>query len=210
MRQGDPLSPALFLFVAEFLGRGLQQLGLNHKDRCFVSASATVPYLAFADDTIIFTRCSEPSLTTLHEFLLLYQKHSEQKVNAGKSTLLMPARMSEEHIRLVETTLGFHRQSFPIKYLGVPLVRGRMGTTVFDPLLAKLRARLFHWSSKLLSTGGKIVLIRHVLGSIPLYLLQAIYPPKTVVATLGRICNSFLWDSSVDSKRLHWAAWEKL
>ncbi|CDP19251.1 unnamed protein product [Coffea canephora] len=172
--------------------------------------NATVPYMAFADDTIIFTRCSEPSLTTLHEFLLLYQKHSEQKVNAGKSTLLMPARMSEEHIRLVETTLGFHRQSFPIKYLGVPLVRGRMGTTVFDPLLAKLRARLFRWSSKLLSTGGKIVLIRHVLGSIPLYLLQAIDPPKTVVVALGRICNSFLWDSSVDSKRLHWAAWEKL
>ncbi|XP_027182051.1 uncharacterized protein LOC113780452 [Coffea eugenioides] len=204
------INPSLRPSILEFLGQGLQQLGLNHKDRRFVSAGATVPYLAFADDIIIFTWCSKPSLIALHEFLFLYQKHSGQKVNAGKSTLLTPARMSEDHIRLVETTLGFHRQSFPVKYLGVPLVRGRMGTIVFDPLLAKLRARLFHWSSKLLSTGGKIVLIRHVLGSIPLYLLQAICPPKTVVTALGRICNSFLWNSNVDSKRMHWATWEKL
>nr|XP_027088493.1 uncharacterized protein LOC113709836 [Coffea arabica] len=115
--EGDPLSPVLFLFVAEFLGRGLQQLGLYHKDRRFVSAGATVPYLAFTDDTIIFTWCSEPSLIVLHEFLLLYQKHSGQK---------------------------------------------------------------------------------------------AICHPKTVVTALGRICNSFLWDSNVDSKRMHWATWEKL
>ncbi|XP_027168472.1 uncharacterized protein LOC113768348 [Coffea eugenioides] len=106
--------------------------------------------------------------------------------------------------------MGFHRQSLPIKYLGVPLIRRRMGATIFDPLLEKLRARLFHWSSKLLSTGGKIVLIRHVLGSIPLFMLQAVNPPKSVLAALSRICNSFLWALSIESKRLHWAVWEKL
>ncbi|XP_071933129.1 uncharacterized protein [Coffea arabica] len=90
VHQGDPLSPALFLFVAEFLGQGLQQLGLNNKDSCYVSAGGTVPYLAFANDTINFTRCSEPSLKALRDFLLLYQAHSGQKVNAGKSALLPP------------------------------------------------------------------------------------------------------------------------
>ena len=52
---------------------------------------------------------------------------------------------------------------------------------MFDGLLAKLCQRLFHWSSKLLTMGGKIVLIRHVLTSIPLHLLQALQPPKAVL-----------------------------
>ena len=97
-----------------------------------------------------------------------------------------------------------------MKYLRIPLVHGKLGVTVFDGLLAKFHARLFHWSSKLLSMGGKIILLRHVLGSLPLYMLQVICPPKSVLVALGRICNSFLWDSNVESKRLHWAAWKKL
>nr|XP_027103148.1 uncharacterized protein LOC113724443 [Coffea arabica] len=176
----------------------------------YVSAEGRVPYLAFADDTIIFTRCSETCLLALRDFLLLYQQHSGQKVNIGKSAFLSSSSLPTDLDNLVGSTLGFHKQCFPLKYLGVPLARGRMGAIIFDPLLASLRARLFHWSSKLLSMGGKVILLRHVLSSLPLFLLQALCPPKSVLVAMGRICNSFLWNLNVESRRMHWAAWEKL
>lgn len=42
--------------------------------------------------------------------------------------------------------------------------------------------------------GGKLILIKHVLNSMSLYLLQALRPPKVVLVSLGRVFNAFLWD----------------
>ena len=95
VRQGDPLSPALFLFVAEFLGRGIQQLFEAKKSRYFVTAGPNVPYLAFADDTIIFTRCSHDALSAIQDFLHLYQAYSGQVVNLSKSSFASSSRLLE-------------------------------------------------------------------------------------------------------------------
>ena len=67
-----------------------------------------------------------------------------------------------------------------------------------------------HWSTRLLSTGGKLIMLKHVLNSMPMYLLQVLKPPKAVLVALGRIFNSFLWDKAQDAKRIHWTAWEKM
>ncbi|CDP18963.1 unnamed protein product [Coffea canephora] len=143
-------------------------------------------------------------------FLEQYQAWSGQKVSIGKSSFCPALGASPEQLQLVLSTLGFREQRLPIRYLGVPLTKGRVSCVLFDGLLTRLRQRLFHWSSKLLSTGGKIVLIRHVLNSIPLHLLQVLQPPNAVLVALGRICNAFLWDRNTTEKRVHWAAWEKV
>ncbi|XP_027178008.1 uncharacterized protein LOC113777167 [Coffea eugenioides] len=210
VRQGDPLSPALFLFVAEFLGRGIHDLFLAKESRFFASAGSRVPYLAFVDDILVFTRCSAEALAAIKQFLWQYQTWSGQKVNVEKSSFTPASGMAMEQIQLVQSILGFRQLGLPFRYLGVSLVKGRLSCVTFDGLLAKVRQRLFHWSSKLLSRGGKIILIRHVLSSIPLHLLQVVQPPKAVTIALRRICNTFLWDHSTTEQRVHWAAWEKV
>nr|XP_027075960.1 uncharacterized protein LOC113699812 [Coffea arabica] len=111
--------------------------------------------------------------------------------------------------QMVTRVLGFHRACFPFTYLDAPIYKGRRLSSLFDGLVAKMRDHLGHWSTKMLSFGGKRVLARHVLSSLPMYLLQVLSPPKAVITRLGIICNSFLWDCRGE-KRLHWAAWEKL
>lgn len=73
---------------------------------------------------------------------------------------------------------------------GAYLTRSGFGD-MFDEILAKMHAHISHWSMKLLSMGGKLILLRHVLNSIPVYLLQVLKPPKAVLIALGRIFNSF-------------------
>nr|XP_027090418.1 uncharacterized protein LOC113711451 [Coffea arabica] len=141
VRQGDPLSSTLFLFVSEFLGRRLQQLVANTPRFRFLSKGGLVPFLAFADDMVIFTRASVDCLQAV-------------------SSLLR-------------------------------------------------EAKLLHWSSRFLSAGGKIILLRHVLNSMPIYLLQVSKPPKGIFLRLGRLFNAFLWDGK-DGRRIHWSSWEKL
>ena len=80
---------------------------------------------------------------------------------------------------------------------------------MFDGIISKMRAHLGHWSTKLLSFGGKLVLARHVLASLSIYLLQVLDPPKAVLTRLGMICNAFLWDQKGE-RRIHWSSWDKL
>lgn len=72
VRQSDPLSSASFLSVTEFLGRSVHNLFLNDKRRFYVLGSTEVLYLAFANDIILFTRCSANCLDAIKEFLGLY------------------------------------------------------------------------------------------------------------------------------------------
>ena len=116
--------------MAEFLGRGIHDLFLASESRFFVSAGSRVPYLAFADDIMIFTRCSGDALTAIKLFLEQYQAWSGQKVNIGKSSFCPASGASPEQLQLVLSTLGFREQRLPIRYLGVPLTKGRVTKTV--------------------------------------------------------------------------------
>ncbi|XP_027171679.1 uncharacterized protein LOC113771278 [Coffea eugenioides] len=210
VRQRDPISPGLFVLVAEYFGKGLYSLFQQGRHRFFQAGGIRVPYLAFADDVIIFTRLSRETLQAVSAFFKQYQQYSGQKINVSKSGFVCSSGVLETQVELVSRILGFQRQFFPLVYLGVPISRGRSSTVDFDGIIAKVRARVCHWSAKLLSMGGKLILIKHVLNSMPLYLLQVLKPPKAVLVALGRIFNSFLWDKSHDAKRTHWASWERL
>ncbi|XP_071902386.1 uncharacterized protein [Coffea arabica] len=116
--------PDFFQLVV--LGRGIHDLFLASESRFFVSAGSRVPYLAFADDIMIFTRCSSDALTAIKLFLEQYQAWLGQKVNIGKSSFCPASGASPEQLQLVLSTLGFREQRLPIRYLGVPLTKGRV------------------------------------------------------------------------------------
>lgn len=62
------------------------------------------------------------------------------------------------------------------------------------------------WKAKLLWFGAKIVLLKSVLTSIPLYSLDAIKVPKVVITRIEKAMANFLWDSAGE-KRAHWVSW---
>ncbi|EOY34749.1 Uncharacterized protein TCM_042329 [Theobroma cacao] len=76
--------------------------------------------------------------------------------------------------------------------------------------IPQIRDRISGWENKILSPGGRITLLRSVLSSQPMYLLQVIKPPVTVIEKIERLFNSFLWGDSNDGKKLHWTAWSKI
>ncbi|XP_071914026.1 uncharacterized protein [Coffea arabica] len=210
VRQGDSISPGLFVLVAEFFDKGLYSLFQQGRHRFFQAGGIKISYLAFADDVIIFTRLARETLEAVRDFFKQYQQYSGQKINVVNSGFMCSSGVSKAQVELVSSILGFQRQFFPLVYLGVPISLGRCSSIAFDGILAKVRARICHWSGKLLSMGEKLILIKHVLNSMPLYLLQVLKPPKAVLVALGRLFNSFLWDKSKNDKRTHWASWEKL
>ncbi|XP_070022041.1 uncharacterized protein LOC142177527 [Nicotiana tabacum] len=130
------------------------------------------------------------SLELLMEALTTYEKVLGQLVNKKKSCVVFAPNSSLDSIQRIKEITGMEHKEFPIKYLGCPLYVG--------------------WYAQFLSTGGRAILIRHVLLALPVHLLAAIYPHKGVLYQIERMLARFFWGNSEGKKRLHWASGDKL
>ncbi|KAG2720837.1 hypothetical protein I3760_02G052600 [Carya illinoinensis] len=99
---------------------------------------------------------------------------------------------------------------WPCNNLGVPLHVGRMTIKLFEPLLLKLQKKLAGWKSNILSFGGKIILLKHVLSSMPIHVLSVMNLPKGVFKAIKSIFSSFLWNSTDDKRKRKWVSWKNI
>ena len=138
---------------------------------------AGVTHLSFADDIVIFARGDRRSVDSLVRFLSLYQSGSGQRVNTHKSFFIASRRCGSGQIRRIQQLTGFRHSSFPFHYLGCNLYVGRRKKEYFQYLIDKFVAKLAGWKKKLLSQGGRLILIKHVLSAIPLHVVTVMDPP---------------------------------
>ena len=125
LRKGDPLSPYLFIIMAEGLGRYIKsqvERGLIQGWR-WNDSLPSYSHLQFVDDTALMgsTRVSEA--IKFRRALDIYLKASGQCINDGKSSIYFfntPQPIQNRIARI----LRFHIGSLPLIYLGVPLVLG--------------------------------------------------------------------------------------
>lgn len=89
LRQGDPLSPYLFILCTEGLSsliRRQEQNGLLHGVR-ITRGAPSVSHLFFADDSFLFFRANNNKASLIKQLLEIYGRASGQKVNFNKSSI---------------------------------------------------------------------------------------------------------------------------
>lgn len=180
LKQGDPLSPALFILGAEVLSRNLNALHSNQLYKGFLMESKRpqINYLSFANDIIIFASTDRHSLELIIETLPSYKVVSDQLVNKEKSNFVVTDNTSCDIVDLIKAVTGFSKKSSPINYLDCPLyIRGQR-ISYYPDLVANIVRKISGWQAKILSFGGRITLIKHVLLSIPIHTLAVVSPPK--------------------------------
>ncbi|CAA7037229.1 unnamed protein product [Microthlaspi erraticum] len=96
------------------------------------------------------------------------------------------------------------------KYLGMPVLQRRINKDTFGEVLEKVTSRLAGWKSQMLSLAGRITLRRSMLSSIPVHTMSTIVLPHSTVARLERNARSFLWGDTVEHRKQHLVAWEKV
>ncbi|XP_059283713.1 uncharacterized protein LOC132037237 [Lycium ferocissimum] len=142
----------------------------------------------------------------LHE----YERVSRQKINADKSCYYIHKKVADGLSQEVQQITGFTKGDSPFTYLGCPIFHARRQKIFYKDILKKVRDKLQAWKGKLLSFGGKAVLISCVLQSIPVYLLSAMVPPKCVIKEPHKLFNRFFWQTKHEGTSKHWSAWENL
>lgn len=157
LRQGDPLSPSVFVLAADYLSRALDRLICRDASMQFHSRLRGFPisHLAYADDVLIFSQAHEDSVARLIQCLEHYMAVSGQRINHGKSNFYISAHYEEEWRPRLEASSGFTHGTLPFTYLGVPIFRGFQRISFFTGLKNKLSERIHGWSHRQLSFGGQ-------------------------------------------------------
>lgn len=87
-------------------------------------------------------------------------------------------------------TFGFNQGSLPFKYLGSMLYKGRRKRIYYQHVIDKVAGKL-GWKGNLLSSGGQLILTKHVLETMPVFLFVPLPPQKLVLQQLEQMFFKF-------------------
>ncbi|XP_060182081.1 uncharacterized protein LOC132611714 [Lycium barbarum] len=212
LRQGDLISPSLFVISAEPLSILLNKLHDDPNFRNFYmnKRGPNINHLCFADDVILFTSGNRKSLKRIMRTLESYEAASGQQINKHKSTIILHSKASSRRVDRASRITGMKKESLPFKYLSCPLYTGRKRISYYTEMIHKILTRIRGWNYKLLSPGGKSTLIKHVLQAMPSHLLAVLQPPKGVFKIIELELNRFFWSDTDGAKRYHWSSWDNM
>ncbi|KAL7218868.1 hypothetical protein ACSBR2_012022 [Camellia fascicularis] len=94
------------------------------------------------------------------------------------------------------------------KYLGVPLIHGRVNRGHFSTILEKMQNRLAGWKASVLSLAGRTTLIQSVSSALPAYTMQTMDVPVKVCNDIDRLNRKFLWGDTIEKRKMHLVNWE--
>ncbi|XP_075084982.1 uncharacterized protein LOC142168225 [Nicotiana tabacum] len=157
-----------------------------------------INHLAYADDIVIFCGGNNMTIKLIKKVIDKYEKDSGQKVNSDKNFFITSPHHCAIRINRIRNANGYMDKSFPFSYLVCPIYYGRKTSNLFDGMLSKIIKNLNGWQANMLSSGGRIILIKHVLQSLSTYIMSAMNPLKGITKLMEKHFANFFWGTNDD------------
>eukprot|EP00253_Pinus_taeda_P008885 PITA_08885 len=211
IRQGDPISPFLFILAAEGLGRYLKQERItgNIKGLRLWGNELPITHQQFVDDIMLFREPTVREVRNLKKALDLFAEASGMEINKDKSYTFI-FNTVETVKRHLTRLLGFKQGDLPTKYLGNILDYSSKRLKNWQGILDKLTNRMENWTFRTLNFAGRIVLVKSVLQAIPIYPLSIMAVPQGVCIKIREVLRKFIWGGSSNQKKWALASWKHL
>ena len=213
LRQGDPLSPLLFLLIMEVLNRMLKKAvggGLLKGFQVGRSedSAVCVSHLLYADDTILFCDADPEQLLYIRMVLTCFEAVTGLKVNMNKSEMVPIGEVVglEDLVKLLSCHVG----SLPLEYLGMPLGASYKALGVWNPIIEKIERYLVGWQKLYLSKRGRLTLLKSTLSSLLTYFLSLFPILVSVAKRIESIQRNFLWGDMGEVHKHHLVGWDKV
>jgi len=196
-RQGDPISPYLFILCVEIMGIMIRNdksvKGITIKNKKYTLSQ-------YADDTAILLDGSGNSLSSALTLVNQFSKFSGLLPNYDKTKCIWigSKKYSKDRLRA-----GFNLNwtTDPFTVLGVTFCND-MAYIIdmnYKKKIDEIKKLLSHWSRRNLSTMGKIAVVKTLLLPILTHLFISLPSPgKNITKEIERLFFNFIWNSKKD------------
>ena len=209
LRQGNPLSPYLFLMCTEGLHGLINKAAIDGSIHgvSLCRNGPKITRLLFADDSLIFYRAKEEECQTLLEVLAKYERASGQQINRAKTTLFFSKSTFEEVQGVIKDMLGVNIVRQYEKYLGLTSLVGRRKKESFTHIKQQVWKKIQGCEAKLLSQVGREILIKAVAQALPTYTMACFKLFISLCNEIEILICKFFWGQRGDNRKIHWVKW---
>ncbi|XP_016206405.1 uncharacterized protein LOC107646756 [Arachis ipaensis] len=175
LRQGDSLSPFLFVLVVDVLNRMIGE--------------------------------AEETARNYKRLLRYFEVIPGLSINFENSSLIL-VNYSQEWVDQMCGLLGCQAAALSVKYLGINLGANPRLVKTWKPVIDKVEEKLSLWKAEILSKVGKLVFIKSVINSLPVYYLSLYKIPVAVAKKLISLQRRFFWGKDDGKGGLAFVKWE--
>jgi len=194
VRQGDPLSPLLYIIAFEPFLRSLEK-NLRGIDLNQQSNQQRFKLTAYADDlTISIASYAEWDVVT--KLIQEYEEASNAKINKTKS-VLVPLTYNAQHIEHLEAKkFKMLSDNEPVRALGYELdSQGRISKNTWPEMILKVKAMLEKLSQRNLSIKGRILIIKTLVLSKIWYVAYLAPPSRKQLTEIDNLVRGWIKNS---------------
>ena len=192
LRQGDPLSPLLFVLAIDPLHHILRKATEQGHLHEIGGRAPTIRTSLYVDDAAIFVAPKKEDIDFLASTLDQFGMVTGLVTNCNKSQVA-PIRCDGLDLDAILQSFPASRTTFPMKYLGLPLSVTRLKRVHFQPLEDRVAGKLRPWEGKNTTMAGRAVLVKSVLTSVIIYFITVLDVPLESLLKIDSIRRAYLW-----------------
>ncbi|KAL3692146.1 hypothetical protein R1sor_005797 [Riccia sorocarpa] len=193
VRQGYPVAPYLFVLSTQPLMLLLEKAQREgYIEGIKLPCGKQLIHQLFADNTCIHFQAIENFFNKTKELVGAFEIISGAALNIDKSVII-PLGVQEPQEWIRNTGCKIARKGEIVIYLGGPTGAELKDDQIGEFVMNNLRNHLFYWSHKLLTWARKVIILKHILGMVPIYQLMTLSLTRKEFTELEKVNRLFLW-----------------